>query len=431
MKYCKSGCISFANGLAANQKLSYDELCEYNHERRKQLVLFAYNNIPFYYNKYRAVGFEPRDVENEKFFDSLPVIEKDEIRQHADQIINPKYSFRDLRETTTGGSTGMPLKTYHDPELPLDVLSWRTLSWWGVDISDSSGYLYRAVPTGLKRSLQRVFLWPTKRNWISALDMTADRMNTFYHSIKRDRASYLVGYVGAIDVFANYLEQSELKIDSLKAIWTTSAPLSKGKRKFLETIFRCPVYTQYGSCEFYWISAECSKQQGLHIANDARHVDVVDGDRAVSVGEYGDLIVTDLINRKFPLIRYRIGDRGRLLKRRCSCSLPFPLMDYVNGRISDAITMPSGYKVPGEYWTTIFDDFTEQVRSFQVYQSSDFKITISYEPNKNIDCTDVVAKIKSRLIKKLGGDLHINFMQTAVNVNDNGKTRFVISEIKR
>jgi phenylacetate-CoA ligase len=168
----------------------------------------------------------------------------------------------------------------------------------------------------------------------------------------------------------------------------------------------------------------------LHIASDIRHVDVVEGNRPVAKGEYGDLIITDLLNRKFPLIRYRIGDRGRLLDRRCSCGAPFPLMDYVKGRISDAIVLPSGDRIPGEYWTTIFDDYTDEVKAFQVHQAKDLSITVRYEPNRYVDCSGLVSKVRAKLFKKLGHGAVLEFVETDVDTNDNGKTRFVVSEVK-
>lgn len=428
MRCFKRGSLAFARELEQNCSLSADSLAALNLERRRDLTLFAFSRIPLYRKKFNSVGFEPGDVEAENFFDHLPILEKDEIRNCSDQLIDPKSQFEDLIESTTGGTTGAPLRTYGDPDVPLNVLSWRTLNWWGVDVSDSSGYLYRAVPEGRGRFLQKAALWPTKRNWISAAEMTPSNMGAFFRSLQHDRAVYLVGYVGAIDVFASYLADEGGHLDSLKAVWTTSSPLPEGKRRFLQKILRCPVYSQYGSCEFYWIASECGQQNGLHIASDIRHVDVVRGNRPTAIGGYGDLVVTDLLNKKFPLIRYRLGDRGRLLERRCKCCLPFPMMDYVKGRITDAIITPSGNTIPGEYWTTICDDFTSEVKSFQVHQAKDLSVTIKYEPHRGADCSAAINTIRSRLMQKLGPGGTLVFSEERIAVNDNGKTRFVISE---
>jgi len=420
---------SFMRTLSRNEQLSQDALRELNWKTRQELVLYCFNHIQFYRRKYSECGFEPGDIALPENFERLPIIEKEEIRACETEIINRNYQLKDMPIYTTGGSTGCPLKTYGDPNIPLVPMSWRTLNWWGIGICDNSGYLYRAVPEGWRKIYQKTLLWPTKRNWLSASQMTEENMMAFYLSLVRDKAKYLVGYVGAIDIFASFLEQKGYHLNELCMIWTTSAPLPKIKRAFLEKIFECEVYTQYGSCEFYWIAAECKQKCGLHIASDIRHVEVVKGNNVVGDNEYGDLIVTDLVNKAFPLIRYRLGDRGRLIRKPCSCGLPFPLMDYVQGRITDNIKLHNGTTIPGEFWTTIFDDFTDKIKSFQVFQDNKYTITVKYEPHKGVDYSTAIAIVRDRLHEKIGKDEILYIAEGKINVNDNGKTRFVISEV--
>ncbi len=423
--------LAFSKELADSEHLTSDALCELNWRRLQELVSFCFNHIPFYRRKYSGCGFESGDIGNRESFSQLPILEREEIRECEAEILNPSLRVKDLPASTTGGSTGRPLKIYCDPRILLSVMSWRTLNWWGTDVSENSGYLYRAVPEGWQRVFQKALLWPTRRNWISAASMTPQQMETFYASLVRARTKYLVGYVGAIDVFAGFLERQGYQLDDLKAVWTTSAPLPRIKREHFERVYQCDVYTQYGSCEFYWIAAECQRKCGLHIASDIRHVEVVHGSEVVSDGEYGDLVVTDLLNRAFPLIRYRIGDRGRLLKEDCECGLPFPLMDYVQGRVSDIVWLPNGSVIPGEYWTTIFDDFTEKIKSFHIHQHRDYSISIRYEPHKGADCSDVIRIVKARLMKKTDANLALDFVEADLDVSDNGKTRYVVSDVDK
>jgi phenylacetate-CoA ligase len=389
-------------------------------------------NNSFYKNKYRNIGFEIGDLKTPDDFERLPILEKHEIRDHALEIVSDGYNVKSLIPSMTGGSTGEPLVTYRDATTPQHEISWRTLNWWGVDPSDNSAYLYRAVPDDNQQFIQKALLWPTKRNWIAATDMSPDRMENFFRKLLRDRPKYLVGYVGAIDVFANFMEKNRYSLSGLKAVWTTSSPLTEGKRLYLKKMYQSKVFTQYGSCEFYWIASECKKQNGMHIASDIRHVDVVNNNKPVEFGEYGDLVVTDLTNFAFPLIRYRLGDRGRLLKRKCDCGLPFPLMDYVYGRISDCIYLPGGKIVPGEYWTTIFDNHTDSIKSFQVFQAVDYSITVKYQPLSDLISVDnAIRDVRRMLLNKLGEGIALTFKLGIVNVSENGKTRYVLSAIKR
>jgi phenylacetate-CoA ligase len=423
------GYRAFVRCLEESETLSAAELAALNWSKRKQLITFCYENIPFYQRRFREAGFEPGDLKNETDFARLPILEKSDIRENEDGIVNPACQKGSLGVSTTGGTTGSPLKTYYDPAIPLSIASWRALRWWGCDPSDNSGYLYRAIPKGCRRLLQDIVLWPTQRCYLGASDMAEDNMRRFFARLRRVHPRYLVGYVGALDSFATFLLRNGLSLAGLKAVWTTSSPLPEIKRKFMQEIYDCPVYTQYGSCEFYWIAAECRAQAGLHIASDIRHVEVVQEDAPVEEGLFGELLVTDLINYAFPLVRYRLGDRGRLLKHPCQCGRNFPLMDYVRGRISDSIYLPDGSQVPGEYWTTIFDDYTDVIKSFRIIQRGDYSIQVLFEPFRD-DYARTIEVVSRVLRGKLGNKVPVVFRRTVIDVNENGKTHFVKSEIQ-
>jgi phenylacetate-CoA ligase len=422
--------LSLAAELAAHDRWTAEDVKQRNLALQREAVASAFTHIPFYRRKYAEAGFRLADLEDPSFLSKLPLLTRAEIREHESEIVHPAFHDVRLPSATTGGSTGTPLRTFNDPRIPLQVLSWRMLEWWGVDVSDSSGYLYRSVPLGWKRLRQRLLLWPTRREWLSASAMTPPNMARFHSALARSKPAYLVGYVGAIEVFAGYLRDEGLSLPGLKAVWTTSAPLPEGKRQWLQRVFQCPVYTQYGSCEFYWISAECRLQRGLHIGTDARHVEIVDENGPVAAGEYGEIVVTDLLNRAFPLIRYQVGDRGRLLPTPCACGLPFPLMDYVRGRTSDLIVTKAGTRIPGEFWTTICDDFTDNVQAFQVYQRADRQVEVRMQMQAGQPMRPVAAVIEERLQRQYGSDLDVRCIETHVDVNDNGKTRFVVSDVE-
>ena len=396
---------------------------------RVELVRFCAEHIPFYQRKFESIGFEIEDLKSEKDFQNLPILEKQEIREFSHEIVNPEFDLKSLPQATTGGTTGVPLKTYNDPRVHLSSMSWRMLEWWGLSPADNSAYLYRNVPAGIRKWKTDFALLPTRRDYLSAADMTSDNMERFYRKLLSLRPKYLVGYVGAIDEFARYLDRSNRKLTGLIGVWTTSAPLPATKRSYYDGIFSCPVYTQYGSCEFYWIAAECNEQCGLHICSDIRHVDIVEGTEPVESGQFGDIVVTDLLNYALPLLRYRIGDRGRLLDEKCGCGLPFPMMDYVKGRVSDSIRLMDGTAIPGEYWTTIFDDFTDSIRAFQVFQGADYALEVRYEAYAGVDATRAIGIVEGRIGEKLRGRIPLSFKECDISANDNGKLRFVVSEL--
>lgn len=417
--------------LARAESATPDEIAEINWRRRKQLVRHCAFHVPFYRELFRKIGFHPDDMTSDAVYTQLPLLEKDDVREHQQRLIAEGVSRRDLLPGATGGTTGRPLAVFQDRRVPLSVLSWRMLNWWGVDISDNSGYLYRAVPKGVRRLLIDAVLFPTRRTYLQAAEMDRPRMTSFLRDLNRMQARYLVGYVGAIEAFADFVVSENARVPSLKAVWTTASPLPAAKRRYLRECFDCPVYTQYGSVEVFLLAAECSHHTGMHVFSDIRHVEVIAADAApAAYKQSGDIVVTDLTNYAFPLLRYRIGDRGCLLGDPCPCGRPFPLMDYVSGRVTDRILLPDGTSVPGEYWTTIFDDWPAAVKGFEVHQANDYAITVRYEPTGK-DSERAIESVRRVLECKLRGMVPLAFTQASLEANRNGKTRYVVSEVRR
>jgi phenylacetate-CoA ligase len=96
------------------------------------------------------------------------------------------------------------------------------------------------------------------------------------------------------------------------------------------------------------IASECERHEGLHLNIDHVVVEFLreDGTEAAP-GEEASIVVTDLINRGMPLIRYRVEDMGVRSDRSCSCGRGLPLMERVTGRQADFLKRPDGSLVAG------------------------------------------------------------------------------------
>lgn len=67
-----------------------------------------------------------------------------------------------------------------------------------------------------------------------------------------------------------------------------------------------------------------------HLCDDYNLIEVVDDDgQAVADGETGHLLITSLQKFEAPLVRYRIGDIGRVFHHACECGLSGRVMEYL------------------------------------------------------------------------------------------------------
>lgn len=415
-----------------NTRLDKTSLDILNWEKRKAIVEHAYNNIPFYKEYYDSVGFSPDMLVSELDWNNVPVLEKSMIRQNIERLLDPNVKAKDIAIATTGGSTGTPLKVYTDKRFHFEVLGWRAFSWWKVSPASHVGIIHRRVPVSImSKFFNRILWWPTRRIYLHASSITDKELKKFVNDISKNKISWLQGYVGGLERVASYIQENNLKINCLKLVWSTSAPLYPNVRKKLENAFGCKVMNQYGCCEIPNIAIQCPMGEGLHINSDYVHVDIVNKDDSPCfIDQEGDMLVSNLYGYAFPLIKYRLGDRGTLLGERCKCRCNLPLLGEIKGRISDSIYTPDGLYVDGSYLTTIFDNYTSLVDQFQVYQYMDYSVTVFIKPiNPDVDMSSIVSMIEQQIKKNVQNKIPVNIELVNRIKDDKGKIRYVISEV--
>lgn len=430
-RYHPTAFAKFAE-LQANESRTSDELMARQEIARQTIVHTAMTQTSFYSKHYASVGFEVGDIGKEGWFEHLPIVTKKDLRERFDEFINARLRPY-MRITSTGGSTGIPTKVGYDARVPEEVYSWRLQRWFGVNSWDDHAYVWRDTRTSKFAQLKNALLWwPTKHLKLNAGFITNEKIESFLYAYKRLRPTLLLGYVGALAQIAQYVLEHDLDVlnEKLKCVWTTSAPLANVQRKLLERAFGAKVCDQYGSCEVRWIAQQCAECGGLHVNMEHVHVEFSDAvGELVRPGEYGNILLTDLENTAFPLIRYANGDCGRWRSGSCACGRSLPCIDPVKGREVESFVLPSGKTITGEFLTTIFDEIPEAVRGFRVIQHKNAAITIEYIPSLNVRRDDKrIINVLSSFNEKLGNEVPVEFKQVNHIPHDRGKLRFVVKE---
>lgn len=426
--------IDYGAWLEATQYAPRERLSDISLAKRQALVAHAWETVPFYRRHFDAHGFHPRDLKSDADWERVPFLTKEHLREHFDELVSSTSAARDRKLSTTGGSTGTPLKVYHDRRHPMVALGWRMLGWWGVPPAADVAYVYRLVRESLaSRILNALYWWPTGRIWLDASQMSPASIGDFLARYRRLKPALVQGYAGAVVHLARHIEQSGEKVPPPQAVWVTASPISEADRAVVQRAFGAPVFDQYGCGEVFWIAAECPSHAGLHMFADARHVEVVDDDgRPSAMGEEGLLVITDLENRVFPIIRYQNDDRAALTGGACPCGRTLPLMSRVKGRVTDLLCLPDGSRIAGDYLTTIFDDSPDLARAFQVYQHADLSVTLRVVPHEGVGAgTARLQAVVGKLRQKCGDQVPVSLSLVASIPHDRGKLRYVVSEAGR
>lgn len=428
--FMKRGSMNAYNTLLANEQLSTEEIEALNWKKTKDLISHSMRNSAFYQKLYSNIGFQIGDIKNTKAFEGLPILTKKDLRGSASSILCKGVRLRDCNLVSTGGSTGEPVTVYHPKSVPRSASLWRMMHWWNVGLGSDMATIYREPKASLKRKmLDRTIWWPRKRILLDATTLTDESIKQWIRECDRNQPAILHGYVGAVDYVAGKILEWGMTPWSPKAVWVTSAPLSSTQRQRIERAFSAKVYDQYGSCEIFYLASETPFADGLAVFHDLRKIEIVDDEgKNVPNGVEGKILVTDLENTAFPLIRYEIGDRGSYLKKQEKWALPFPRLSPVKGRVSDFLTFPNGQSVSGEFWTTLFDDFPEAVQQFQVIQEKDQSILVKYVKSTLPNSESLVEIVIQRITTILNGAVTVKSQAVDQIPSDSGKTRYIIKK---
>lgn len=425
----RAGAGRFHRELLENERLSPDAMRDLQDRLASDIVEFAMDNSPYYSRTYRELGIDPTALSRPEQWAALPILDRATIKENSHQLPTAEARGANARPALTGGSTGEPLRTLHDARIPALALAWRMYSWWGVEPYDDLARIGRWSFGPAAAIKNTVSWWPSRQLYLDAGLISNDTMERFHRDVTKIRPRLLEGYVGAMLEFADFLERRGLSIPSPVAVATTAAPLTASARIRLEAVFGAPVYDEYRGSEFGWMAGECERRDGLHVFADVRRIEVVDESGAPAApGEVGDLVITDLRNRVFPLIRYRTGDRGALREHPCACGRPLPLMESPAGRTTDVIRLPSG-AVLAHRLMGMFGAHPEAVRLFQIHQLNDYSIVIRVVRGDIAEAAQHIERAVEDLRVRISREVPVTLEYVDALPYTRGKIKYVISDV--
>ena len=394
-----------------------------------RLARYASDHTEWYRHAYAAAGVDLRELESDPAaFARLPIVDKTDVRDHYDAFVARDSGVRKTVTATTGGSTGVPLRVLKDVTVGPAALSWRMLGWWGVHPSDDSAHLERGPASGLRLRLHDALWWPTRRVHLDVGAVDAAGMRRFVEECRRVRPRLLVGYAGALHELARAVQEHGWDFPRPVAISSTAAPLTPVQRRDVTDALGAPVYDTYRTGEVSYLGGQCEQLSGIHVLADQRLLEVVDEQgRPVAPGVEGEVVVTDLMNRAFPLLRYRLGDVAAWSPEPCACGRPFPVLSRVVGRSNDVIRTPSG-KISVYSFASVLVQHPG-VRQYQLHQLRDHSVTIRIVPATADLRVDDFEPVRRSIAEELHGEVPVRVELVPSIAHERGKQKSVVSDL--
>jgi phenylacetate-CoA ligase len=278
----------------------------------KKTIRLVAEKSPFYREKFRKLGIDPRAVEKPEDLGNFYTTSKDLLENPPEAFLcgSPRMGFE-----TTGTSSNKNKRVYFG-QREID-----SIAKDGVP-----GLLLLGLRQGDKVcSTMHSSFWNagfTIRETMRHFDcffVNADKLppQEFY-----DRA-VLYGFDAVI------CEPSWLvlltEIAKKRGFWPIKFFLAGGEnmtehaRRYVEEAWNCDVFLGYGMTEtFGSIGIECPAKRGYHVDEFHNWYEILQPDK----DGYGELVITTLERSVMPLLRYRSADVTRLIDEPCTCRVP-------------------------------------------------------------------------------------------------------------
>ena len=427
-RYEKSPYLQVAARLEREQFQSRDERHARQLQQLRVMLEHAYTSTVFYRERFRACGFEPRDLRCIEDLQKLPLVSKPLVRDHGAEMLSCDYTLSQLTQRVTSGSTGIPLKMFVDNDciqLRRGILQHRD-EWTGWRAGEKRAML-RGAPPAIHSWRDRLRNTLVSRNfYLNTLHLDDAEAEGFARRVLRERPVMLFGHAHSLYLLARFWETRSLPAYQFRAALCTAMPLPAHERETLQRVFRAAVFDRYGAEELSLIATECQAHEGLHVNTDSLVVEVVpDG---IS-NDGGRVVVTDLWNRGMPLIRYDLGDRVVLEPKACSCGRTDPLLRAVTGRVADYLWTPDGRRVSGPAITEHFAELFPDVEQVQVVQRRVDHVLVRIVPGPAP--ADRIAAGVARVVEAAFGPAMRYELESvrAIAPEPSGKFRFTICAV--
>jgi len=321
----------------------FASIAEIQQSKYAKLINHAFNKTN-YYNKTisRMYSLNP-DI---SLVSNMPILTKEIVRENNTKNLTTKC--KNYVSRMTAGTTGTPVTVFVDRE----ALAWQLATryylfgWHGISVGDREARFWGRPLHGVKYLLKDMLL---NRKRFTFCGCTNAKLLEEYESLIKFEPDYFYGYSSLILRVAIVCDDNKLEVPKLKSIICTAEMLSNQQRKFIESVFKCPVVIEYGCTESDIIAFECEYGK-LHVMSHNVLVEANPNDSGV--------VYTDLNNIAMPLIRYELGDNIEIEKGgTCKCRRNLPIISRLEGRtISQILTLPDGTSMHAVKFAYLIED---------------------------------------------------------------------------
>lgn len=425
-------------------KINSDELNNFQEKKIQKIVNYAYNNIPFYKNKFNKVNIRPNDIQTLEDFKKIPITTKKELLQAPSNDLRPLKNKKVFTKTTTSGTKGEPLSIYITMfDIVQGLIGYlRTFKEHGINWrEDNIALIVDLRSESAERKYLNEGIFPSFKPFMSFDNIRVfnfkKRADKMINDLNKFQPDFIGGYVGKLAHLA--LLKGEGLGDNIcpKVIGSSGDALAKYTRKLVEENFNAVIFDAYGATESGPIAFEC-KDKKLHLHSDLVFTEFLRGGKLSNVEAPSNILVTKLYGEGTPIIRYSgINDIVAPSKEKCDCLCSGKLIKKIYGRDNWYLVLPDGKIMLPLSFSEIFSEVvyeckTRMIQNIQIVQKEINKIEVRLIIDHKLAKTpikDVFSMIKDGFEKKIGEDQKVSV--TVKELKSFKQKGYIISKFKK
>lgn len=408
------------------QWLEPDALEALQLERVRRSVEQAAAHVPFYRERFKAAGFDPRDLKSLADVKRLPTMTKRDAfeagtRMTSDAHRGPRFA------ANTSGTTGMAMSCWRDLHSinRENAFVWRQMIWAGMKLGDRRAWLRgdKVVPAGQREAPFWRHNAGEKMLMLSSYHLSESTADGYLEALESFDPAVMMAYPSAVLLLARHLISNGRKYRgrSLTGFMTSSETITDEQRRIVQEAFGVRMFDWYGCCERMTAIGTCEHGR-YHVMSDYSYTELEPQDDGSS-----QVIGTSFDNMLMPWIRYRLGDEivPAAPGSRCECGRNFPLISHLVGRVDDYVLAPDGRQI--NMMSNILD-YVPHLLEGQVRQDKPGELTLLLVLPEGAEL-DEAAAIRAAH-SYVGSDMTIHVQRVAsVPRTANGKLRAVVRTI--
>jgi phenylacetate-CoA ligase len=415
--------------LVDSDKWNASEIEAYQDERLRALVRHAYVNVPFYRDRWKQLKIAPNDIQSRSDLPKLPIVTKEEIRQHADRLVSQNFPRRELLSRHTSGTTGKALHFY----MTRDAVAFQWAVWWrhrmrfgvnpGTWHANFTGQ--RVVP--ITQRTPPYWRWnrPMRQVLINMQSLAPDKIADIVDLLNSRPFEFYAGYPSFIHMLALNASEAGLKLSSPpRVIFTGAENILDFQRRDIQAFTGAILSDHYGCTEACCNASRCPE----FVYHEDFEFCIMEGIEQAAGGPAKNIVCTGFAGDAFPFIRYELGDTAVWQEgKSCACGRKSAVLLRVDGRTDDYVVTPEGARIARLDY--LFKDALN-VKEAQIIQERLGEIKILAVCRDSYSAKDEM-EIRRDIKTWLSPSLEVRFEYVKeIPRGPNGKFRAVLSKIK-